>query len=178
MENMEIPIEVPRGTDLIAEASSKFWSNLKWRALFCLLEHKKDASISQLAAALDMPLDQAVVAIESLIRLGMVTATQNGYEQTKNFFVRSPDDRKTQEQIVKDFVLSNTQINNRILETASQQGHLTKSLSYNSNQKNVNKLYESFQKAIDEFKKESDNSESDGVYVISNALIKMTGDLK
>jgi hypothetical protein len=110
--------------------------------------------------------------------LGMIKKSSRGYEQCRDSVTRIARTVQGRMEVISQFVLSTNQVNNRILETLSID-HKTKCLTYNSNKKLVNELFEKIQAAVDEFRVQSDASSEawDGVYNLSASLIKMTEEL-
>lgn len=172
--------EVPAGTDHRLDASRSFWSNAKWRTLFCLLESKGHLPISELAKTVGLTVNDAVAALEATELLGLVKKSEKGYVQTKSYMRRFRSDFLTKFDIISDYLLSSAQVNNRMLETITDENHRTRSLIYNSNKELVAELYANIDNAIENFKKKSEMNKStwDGVYALSVALIEMTKEQK
>lgn len=171
-------LTVPAGTDFRKEAEKNFWSNLKWHSLFCLLEHKGHLPISELAKKVGLNVNQAVLALESMEIIGLIKKTNSGYAQVNDYFNRVSD-KKNHVDIMTQFVLSSSQVNNRILETVtSSELHKTKCITYNSNKALAAELFSKIQMAIDEFKLKSNSAKEswDGIYNLSASLIEMTGE--
>lgn len=173
-------LEIPKGTDLVSDASRSFWSNAKWRTLFCMLEGKGHFPISELAKSVGLTVADTVAALEGLELIGLINKSARGYEQTNSFIRRNRGDLRTHFEIISDFLLSSSQINNRMLETITDENHRTHSLIYNSNKELVAQLYVDMKAAIDKFKRNSELQKSnwDGVYALSLALIEMTKEQK
>lgn len=178
-QDLEI-YEVPAGTDLKADASRSFWSNAKWRTLFSLIETRGYLPITELAKAVGLTVNDAVAALEAMELLGFVKKSERGYEQTRAYMRRYRHDFLTNYDIISDYLLSASQVNNRMLETMSDDNHRTRSLIYNSNKQLIAELYSNIDRAIEEFKIKSENQKDrwDGVYALSVALIEMTKELK
>lgn len=179
VQDMEI-YEVPAGTDLRADASRSFWSNAKWRTLFSLLEAKGHLPITELARAVGLTVNDAVTALEAMELLKLVERTSKGFAQTKSYMRRYRHDFLSNYDIISDYLLSSSQVNNRMLETINDDNHRTRSLIYNSNKELIAELYSNIDRAIEEFKIKSETQKDkwDGVYALSVALIEMTKELK
>lgn len=169
-------IEIPRGADRQADAEKAYFSNLKWQALFGLLEKKTDLSISEMAKKINLSIGECVLALESMEVMGIIKKTDQGYQQKGSFVKRVGKSSEDKIDIMSQYVLSSAQANNRILETAGAACHKTLSLTYNSNKNLVNELIENIHKALDEFKKKSDSQSDrwDNVYNLSYSIIDMT----
>lgn len=176
MNDMNSVFEVPKGTDYRADAEKNMWSNVKWRTLFSLIDKHGNSSVTVLSKMVGLSPGEALIALESMEILEMIKRTPEGYVQTKKQFKRTVTSQKVKADIIEDFVLSNDQVINRLVETSGHERHKTRSVIYNSNYDILTKFYEKIDKAIEEFKHESNNAREswDGVYSISMALVNMT----
>lgn len=178
LENTLEVIDVPVGTNIVAEAEKDFWSHLKWQCLFCLLEQMGHLPISTLAKRSGLSIAEAVRALETMEIMNLVRKTDRGYEQTRDSYKRVGRDKSHHIEIISQYVLSCAQVNNRILETVSTGAHKTKTVTYNSTKELVDELYQKLQNAVDEFKAKSDAIKPrwDGVYNLSASIIELTGE--
>lgn len=169
-------VEIPVGTDYKADAIRNFWSNAKWRTLHCLIENKANLPISEMSKMVGLSVSDVVTALESLELCGLVKKSEAGYVQTQQSIQRFRSDLGHHVDIISDYLLSSSQINNRMLETISDESHITRSVIYNSNRELVDELYAKIDQAITEFKNKSDQArdEWDGVYAMQLALIEMS----
>jgi DNA-binding MarR family transcriptional regulator len=173
-------LEIPKGIDLVSDASRSFWSNAKWRTLFCLIETNGHLPITEMASCVGLTVTDTVAALEGLEKIDLINKSAKGYEQTHSFIRRNKSDFRSHFEIISDYLLSSSQINNRMLETVTDENHKTHSLIYNSNKALVAELHADLRSAIDKFKMKSEQQKNkwDGVYALSLALIEMTKEQK
>lgn len=177
MEGVEYTI--PAGIDLKATAEKNMWSNIKWRALFCLIEHNGSMPISEMSNRLSLSAKDTIQALEEMELLGLIQKDKNGYAQKTTNYSRSPIDRRVADEIISDFILSNDQVTNRLIEMRDSERHKTRSVIYNSNQALVDELYKNIDLAIQQFKEKSDVLQKyDGVFALSCAIVDVVGELK
>lgn len=164
-------IDIPRGIDRDAEAKRTFFSSLRWHVLFCLLEKRGSLTISEMARKTGMDISETVQALETMEFLGLISKSDLGYQQQTTFIKNQLDKR----EITSQYVLTSSQANNRILETAGSLNHKTLTLTYNSHRSLVNELIENISKVIEEFKRKSDlvPEKWDNVYNLSYSLAEM-----
>ncbi len=175
--NNETNLEQIRGADVEVESNRNFWANLKWQALFCLLELHGDKPLSELGKIAKLSNAETLIAIESMELIGLVKKSDSKYVQNKNYYRRTVEFNAPPEEVISDFVLFNDQAINMLMGRAEAGRNLTKSLIYNSNQTLIKELFAGFEALISEFRKKSDKAPEtwDGVYVVSGAFIDATG---
>lgn len=165
-------ISIPAGTDIKRDSHRRFWSDMAWRTIHCIVGEKGNMSISQIASAADTTVDDAVAALEAMEMIGLIQRTENGYKTLVPSWTR--DYSKERIAAIKDFAVSTHQVVNRLLENPDQPQNYTRRILYNSNEELLSELVSDINAAVEKFKQKSDTCKPDGVYAFSVAITPMT----
>lgn len=160
-------LDIPKGRDVTKENIENFWSDLSWRTLHCLIELKGELfAISDFAEFVGISVAEIVRALEGMESIGLIEKTDKGYKTRKaNVKMLYPPGELSRE--IQDLAMASHQITDKFVETSAKKPGIIKSVVYTSTADSVNKLNRNILKCIEDFKKESDQGKSDGVYSIS-----------
>ncbi len=167
-------ITIPAGQDTTKEATRMFWSDIYWRTIHCIIDEKNDMSITDIAKAASLTIEETVVALEGMCRIGLLQRTDIGFKTCVHSIKRAYSNLSEREDKVRDFAIATHQVINKLLENPENPSNFTRRVIYNSNSQLMNELISSINTAIDEFKKKSELSQPDGVYAITAAVTPMT----
>jgi len=167
-------VTIPMGQDRHKEAARNFWSDVNWRTIHCIVGQNSALSISEIARATALTVEEAVAALEGMQTIGLVQRTEQGYKIVIDSVRRAYSNRSEREEKVRDFAVATHQVINRLLENPEDEKNYTRRVVYNSNLPLVQELISSINKAIDLFKEKSEKAIPDGVYALSAAMTPMT----
>lgn len=173
IDKNDIGVEIPSGTNKFESARNYFWTNIRCRVLFCILEVHGDKSISELSQVAKMNIEETVFSLEALETLGFIKKTPTGYAQLTNKVVRLQNSESAKTMVLNEFLIPNLQIINEMLMNPQDPTHYLKCLVYNSKSEFVLELQQKIAEALMTFKEKSDACDPntwDGVYSFSAVM--------
>lgn len=173
VDKNDFGLEIPAGTNKLESARIFFWTNIRCRILFCILEVHGNKSISELSQLAKMNIEDTVFSLEALETLGYIKKTSTGYVQLTNKIVRLQNSEPAKTMALNEFLIPNLQIINEMLVSPQDPSHYLKCLVYNSKSELVQEFQQKIAEAIVIFKEKSeacDPNTWDGVYSFSAVM--------
>lgn len=154
-------------TDQLKNLQKEYSGNWVWRAVSSMVGAKGiPFNEPHWAKLLGVPLEEILLALHGLEKLGIIKRTEYGYEKILKFVYIKDEDMESK-NLVGEHVLISTQILSRLRPFDEHQANFYRTSFLASNRSRVKKYCETMASALQELVQDSSGDECDGVYAIS-----------